>query len=592
MGPSELGEFSRSLTEWDRFFAEGRTVPLLEAEVQPRSLAERTRNLRRRLRDGPHAPVRIAFFGATGAGKSKLFNSLLNRSVSPSGFRRPFTRTACYYLHEDWRALEHSLAGEVVVHRDPEWRHCLLLDTPDFDSVEIANRSEADRVLAETDAFVFVADSLKYADASIWEYLRVIHTSGKEYQIVLNKVQSETVVESFLARFRGTLGRLDDAQGILPNVVVVPEFPIDDATLIRPDHESLTALRASLQRMSRADGMTSPARLFRLELQGLMDAAGRSMEQVRTRQAEVQALHQLLDRRLREAEERLEQRLTVSLDSGVRDEVYQRVLRRIETLDVLRFPRRILSFPVRAARQLLLGWWRTSPEDPEGVGNQASGGDDATSAESFQMLEAELLQFANQVRVDMLAHQGFERLLTRERYRELRIEHEELKRRFQEEDGRFRAWVAQHAQETASQITGENKAKFFLSQLLFNSVLITAQVHSGGFSLMDLGLDGVVSPFMAKGIGMLIGNEKVQQFEKDARGQHQQALVRILESAQKRFQDFTDEAVAGITSLADTLESVLRWSGSVESLANAFASRPGSPLAASEGAESPDGASP
>ena len=65
----------------------------------------------------------------------------------------------------------------------------------------------------------------------------------------------------------------------------------------------------------------------------------------------------------------------------------------------------------------------------------------------------------------------------------------------------FSAWVANHAEETASQITGENKTKFVLSQVLFNTVLISSQVAIGGaFSFLDLGATGVISPMVAKGI--------------------------------------------------------------------------------------------
>ena len=73
-----------------------------------------------------------------------------------------------------------------------------MIDTPDFDSIESHNRDEAERIFAEADAFVFVTDSLKYADASTWTYLKAIHQARKELLVVLNKVQSDVVVESFL----------------------------------------------------------------------------------------------------------------------------------------------------------------------------------------------------------------------------------------------------------------------------------------------------------------------------------------------------------------------------------------------------------
>ncbi len=100
-----------------------------------------------------------------------MFSSLIGQNLSSSGFRRPFTRKAVYYVHEYWRGISATLVGEVEFHEDATWQDALLIDTPDFDSVEVANRVEAERVFLEADAFLFVTDSLKYADASTWEYL-------------------------------------------------------------------------------------------------------------------------------------------------------------------------------------------------------------------------------------------------------------------------------------------------------------------------------------------------------------------------------------------------------------------------------------
>ena len=57
-------------------------------------------NLERRLADGASSPIRVALFGPTGVGKSKIFNSLLGSVVSPAGFKRPFTMRPVYSVHE------------------------------------------------------------------------------------------------------------------------------------------------------------------------------------------------------------------------------------------------------------------------------------------------------------------------------------------------------------------------------------------------------------------------------------------------------------------------------------------------------------
>ena len=111
-------------------------------------------NLRRRLRDGPLAPLRIAFFGPTGSGKSKLFSSLMGKNLSGRDTADLSPAALVTYVHDDWRSLSPSaLRRRASSTRTHRWRDAILIDTPDFDSVEEANRAEAERVFLEADGF-------------------------------------------------------------------------------------------------------------------------------------------------------------------------------------------------------------------------------------------------------------------------------------------------------------------------------------------------------------------------------------------------------------------------------------------------------
>ena len=213
-------------------------------------------------------------------------------------------------------------------------------------------------------------------------------------------------------------------------------------------------------------------------------------------------------------QQRLEHRLSTGLDPEVRDEVYQRVLKRLEKIDVLRYPRKILSLPIRGLKSL-------SPVGCPARTNQgASGGPESTdpvTSETFHVLESELIRLGRRAHGGYSNQPGLENLLDRETFQRLKVDHDEAKSAFAKHYEGFTTWLAEHARETASQITGENKAKFIVSQVLFNTLLITAQVHTGGaFSLFELGMDGVLSPFVAKAVGMAIGNDKVKEFEEQA----------------------------------------------------------------------------
>lgn len=361
MTQDQVRDLLSRLPAWNQFLDSYRLPPVIEEEPQLFELRLRLVNLRRRLRDGPLAPLRIAFFGPTGAGKSKLFSSLLGRRVSESGYRRPFTRRSRYFVHDDWRSLVAALHGEAELHEDATWRDIILIDTPDFDSVEEENRTEAERVFMESDGFLFVTDALKYADASTWEYLRKITLADKVFQVILNKVNSQTVPLSFEQRFISTFSATEDASvpELLPPIVM-PEFSIDDATLIEADHPALQQIRQSAQRLVGVNRAELSGEMFAAEARGLFERATNLLEIVAERRKQLDELQKMLSFRYEECRGRLRDRLSSGLDSAVRDEVYQRVMTRMESIDVLRHPRRLLSMPARGLKTLVSHWWPSS----------------------------------------------------------------------------------------------------------------------------------------------------------------------------------------------------------------------------------------
>ena len=565
MAAEPIQELLARLPNWTQFLEQHQLAPVVTDQSGLFELRLRLVNLRRRLRDGPQAPIRLAFFGPTGAGKSKLFSSMIGKILSESGFRRPFTRRSLYYVHDHWRSLLAALHGDSELHEDEDWRDIIIIDTPDFDSVEVQNRVEAERVFMESDGFLFVTDSLKYADASTWEYLRKIHLAGKVFQVVLNKVNSVSIEESFRERYRKTFGTDSD----LRTPIVVPEFPMDDDTLIEADHPAMVKLKSAARDVLLQSSEMLSVQMFASETQGLFRCANELLPEIEQRRSMLAGLRRRLDERFDLSADQLQTRLSSGLEPAVRDEVYQRVLRRIEEIDILRHPRRLLSLPARGIKMLLGGAWpgKSNSEPPPE--------DDPVATETFYLLESELIQSADDTRNDIRSQRDMTDLLTREKFRALQFSHDELRAKFAEHQEKFKQWVADHARDTAAEITTENKAKFILSQVLFNSVLITAQVQTGGLSPLELGMDGIISPFMAKLIGMAIGNEKVKAFEAEARAWHRESLRAILDSGRKRFVDFLSEAGQGLDELEQQISDILQFQDNAEEFVSYFSANDG-----------------
>ncbi|WP_153504530.1 GTPase [Cumulibacter manganitolerans] len=140
----------------------------------------------------------VALAGATGSGKSSLFNALVGADVARAGVRRPTTSTATAATWGPGSAAELldwlGVGARHQVEQQPGPRDGLvLLDLPDFDSRELRNRAEADRVLALADVFVWVTDPQKYADAVIHDqYIKALSRHDAKTVVVLNQADRLT----------------------------------------------------------------------------------------------------------------------------------------------------------------------------------------------------------------------------------------------------------------------------------------------------------------------------------------------------------------------------------------------------------------
>jgi GTP-binding protein EngB required for normal cell division len=167
----------------------------------------------------------VALAGATGSGKSSLFNALAGLELSAGGLRRPTTGAphACVWGPEgagellDWLGIprRHQTARESALDADTqaELRGLALLDLPDHDSTELSHRLEVDRLVELVDMLVWVLDPQKYADAAVHaRYLRPLARHAGVIVVVLNQIDRLTQDEA--DQCIGDLRKLLDADGL------------------------------------------------------------------------------------------------------------------------------------------------------------------------------------------------------------------------------------------------------------------------------------------------------------------------------------------------------------------------------------------
>ncbi|ACZ30122.1 putative ABC transporter [Xylanimonas cellulosilytica DSM 15894] len=199
----------------------------------------------------------VALAGATGSGKSSVFNAVAGSDLATPGVRRPTTSHALAAIWGpgadpllDWldvptrhelptgpirgedtdstdRAVEpapnprtagtpaRGIAGLFRKHRTPVGitTGLVLLDLPDHDSVVVEHRVRAERLVERADLLVWVVDPQKYADAALHErYLRPLAGRSEIVVVVLNQVDRLAAADA--EAMRADLERLVVADGL------------------------------------------------------------------------------------------------------------------------------------------------------------------------------------------------------------------------------------------------------------------------------------------------------------------------------------------------------------------------------------------
>lgn len=232
----------------DHLRALGEAVELCEGRVDSGALAEARRvvdQADRRLAISGSATV-VALAGATGSGKSSIFNALSGTELATVGVRRPTTAhaMASSWGEEsaeellDWLQIprRHALTTDPAL--DAALDGLVLLDLPDHDSTELDHRMEVDRLVRLVDEFIWVVDPQKYADAAIHDrYLKPLAQHADVMMIILNQVDKLT--SSQREQCLSDLQRLLNSEGLGK----VPVMAVSAAT-----GEGIEALRETLAR--------------------------------------------------------------------------------------------------------------------------------------------------------------------------------------------------------------------------------------------------------------------------------------------------------------------------------------------------------
>jgi len=197
------------------------------------------------------APLLVLIFGPTGAGKSSLLNALAGFGASEVGVLRPTTREVVVLARPGGRATLlgegmplAALAGDRLrfIESEDVAEGVALVDSPDVDSIEHANRELTDRLAEAADLGIFVTTATRYADRVPWEVLARARDRGLPLLVVLNRMPPDATDQ---ATVRKDVARLLEEAGVKTESlegVAIPEGALDPS-IDALDRAAVAAIR-------------------------------------------------------------------------------------------------------------------------------------------------------------------------------------------------------------------------------------------------------------------------------------------------------------------------------------------------------------
>ncbi|RPJ05919.1 MAG: hypothetical protein EHM36_07650, partial [Deltaproteobacteria bacterium] len=304
----------------------------------------------------------VLFIGGTGTGKSTLFNALCEEALSETGLERPKTSGPVAYVHQHTLvekdfplqpmrirrlAFEKSVSkshagvpGELLVleHLREGLSHLALVDMPDLDSLEIANREMVEDLYLLSDVIVFVTSQEKYADEVPFQFLARIHRQAKPCFLLLNKANGRSTANDILETLH--------SQGVeVPHGMfwILPYFASDPSVRLADDPMFRNFRHTFLQKLDRTrmalhfqEERKRSSRELAQQIQVLLDLLGREKDEAQKWLEHLDIFFRVVCQKLFEMQEK-------RFGEESREYLQREIRRLYNKYDLLGTPRRFIS---------------------------------------------------------------------------------------------------------------------------------------------------------------------------------------------------------------------------------------------------------
>lgn len=506
------------------------------------------------------APMLTVVGGSTGAGKSTLVNSLVGSRVTAPGLLRPTTRSPVLVHHPEdahWFGQDRLLPElERVDHATTDPRALQLvasesvpaglaiLDAPDIDSVEEANRTLAAQLLAAADLWLFVTSAARYADQVPWDFLRRAADRSAAVAIVLDRTPEEAVdtVSAHLGRMLASRGLKDSP------LFVVREGEVSEEGLLAPG--AVADIRGWLESLA-ADAEARTAVVRRT-----LDGAVRNLAGESHQIADAAAEQDAVATRLREDANRAYDAAVAAVDKGsadgtlLRGEVLARWQEFVGTGELLRS----LESRLGALRDRIVNAVRGRPQQAERVTVAVESGLETLILENAESAaeraEASWQSLAPGQALLATADQDLGRAS-----RDFRRQTERA----------VREWQADLLELIRSQGADKRTTARFMSfgvNGLAVSLMVVVFAHTGGLTGAEVGIAGGSAVVGQKLLEAVFGDQAVRELASRAREDLNRRVGDLLDTERARYLDLLDglalpeDAAEGLRAAARRVDDV------------------------------------
>ncbi len=511
----------------------------------------------------------VFFLGGTGTGKSTVFDAVCGAAVSAVGAERPKTAGAIGFAHEqavlepgfpfpEFRFVKHPLdlhrglsplLGEPGVihlrlHDLAEWTSVILVDTPDVDSVEAANRKLVETLWRLADLVVFVTSQEKYADDVPSKFLKKIVEEGTDVLVVCNKLGGEFQEWDIREILERETRIPEGSLWLLPFVAANPLEGL-------PRHPAFQAFAATLKNKleegkathRRASWISRRKKSLKHRMEKVLDGIS----------AELLQAHRWKEQLRRYGEEAVAQIIEDQhsrFSSETRSYLQAEIRDLFSRYDVLAGPRRWLSRWVTAPLRFLgLMSSEPSPDRTEALQRIKNrihlGGIQA----AVQRYGRKVLEETVPDRPESPIHQAVIRpgvLMTPE----------EVAAHVYREQELLIQWLEKVFLELARDIPKGKKWGIYSTSVLWGLLILSLEVAvGGGLSVVDAVVDAAIAPFVTKGAVELFAYTEIQKIARQLSEKYRASLISVVEAQRRRF----EACLEPLMPSAEAVETWRRW---------------------------------